>query len=107
MSTTATAPSPATTAQPAKAASPAWTLSRVEGQRLLAHPLFVFGLATSLAAIMLADSDVIERSAMLSGDCFVMLGGALWTFLAAFLATSREGRDAPPGAAAATAQPCA
>jgi hypothetical protein len=31
---------------------------------------------------------------MLSGDCFVMVGGALWTYFAAFLATSRERRDA-------------
>ena len=71
-----------------------WTLARIEGRRLLTHPLFLFGLATSLAALLLADSDALERSSMLSGDCVVMLGGAIWTFIVAFLATSRERRDA-------------
>ena len=33
----------------------------------------------------------------LAGDCFVMLGGAIWTFLATFLAASREPRDGARG----------
>jgi ABC-2 type transport system ATP-binding protein len=92
--------SSATIAAPAAAAPPAararsirWTLARFEGRRLLLHPLFLFGMATTIAALALARSFAAERSMMLSGDCFVMLGGALWTYLAAFLAMSRERRD--------------
>lgn len=75
-------------------ASARWALARVEARRLVTHPLFVFGMATSVAALALADSDVSERSTMLSGDCFVVLGGAIWTFIVTFLAASRADRDA-------------
>lgn len=75
------------------AGSVRWALARVESRRLVAHPLFVLGMATSVVALVLANSDVIERSSMLAGDCFVLAGGAVWTFLVACLATSRERRD--------------
>jgi hypothetical protein len=78
---------------PARARSVRWALARVEGRRLLAHPLFALGMATSLAAIALANSDATERSVMLAGDCFVLFGGAVWTFLVACLAAGRERRD--------------
>jgi hypothetical protein len=37
--------------------------------------------------------DRTEIVSFLAGDCFVMLGAAIWTFLVAFLAASREHRD--------------
>ena len=77
-----------------------WALARVEGRRLLTHPVFGLGMATSVAALALASGrlpvgamDRTETVSFLAGDCFVMLGGAIWTFFAAYLATSREHRD--------------
>lgn len=77
-----------------------WALARVEGRRLLVHPVFLLGIALTVATLALASgrlpfgaSDYSETTSMLAGDCFVMLGGALWTFLATFLAVSRERRD--------------
>lgn len=93
---TAAAPVIVAAASPAAAppTSVRWALTRAEGRRLVTHPLFVFGMLTSLTALVLADGDAWERSSMLSGDCFVMVGGALWTFVVAFLAVGRERRDA-------------
>jgi hypothetical protein len=82
---------PRSTAVPGR--SVRWALARVEARRLLAHPLFRVGMVTSLAGIALANSDAMARADLLVGDCFVLFGGAIWTFLAAYLATSRERRD--------------
>jgi hypothetical protein len=94
MSTAAmSAPAIATSTAAPRPGSVRWALTRAEGRRLVTHPLFLFGLATSLTALVLADSFATERAAMLSGDCFVMLGAAMWTFIVTFLAVSREPRD--------------
>ena len=81
-------------------------LARVEGARLLRHPIFLVGMATTTAAIVLASGELVrsgvslgafdrtETVNFLAGDCVVMLGAAFWTFLATFLAASRERRDA-------------
>jgi hypothetical protein len=82
-----------------------WSLARAEGRRLLRHPLFAIGMLTTGAALVLASgrladagipagaSDKTEIVNFLAGDCVVMLGAASWTFLASFLAASRERRD--------------
>jgi hypothetical protein len=103
MSTATIAPTPPPAIVPAAPPRPSsvrWTLARVEGRRLLAHPFFLLGMATSVVAVALASgrlpigaSDSSDTTSMLAGDCFVMLGGAIWTFLVAFLAASRERRD--------------
>ena len=58
------------------------------------HPLFVLGMATSLAVIALSSDDANPQSHMLAGDCFVLFGGAFWTFLVAFLAARARRDDA-------------
>jgi len=94
MSTAAmSAPTIATSTPAPRPASVRWALTRAEGRRLVTHPLFLFGMATSLTALVLADSYAAEHAAMLSGDCFVMVGAAMWTFIVTFLAVSREPRD--------------
>jgi hypothetical protein len=89
-------------AVPPRTRSVRWALARVEGRRMLRHPIFLFGMATSVIGLALftgrlpgpiGASDYSETPSMLAGDCFSMVGGALWTFVAAFLATSRAGRD--------------
>jgi hypothetical protein len=77
-----------------------WALARVEARRLVRHPLFLLGMTISIVALALASSrlpfgalDGTDIPAMLAGDCFVVLGAALWTFVVAYLATSRERRD--------------
>lgn len=87
------APAIATSTAAPRPRSLRWALTRVEGRRLVTHPLFMFGMATSLTALVLADSFATERAAMLSGDCFVMVGAAMWTFIVTFLAVSRGPRD--------------
>ena len=47
--------------------------------------------------IAMGAADRTEIVNFLAGDCFVMLGAAFWTFLATFLAASRERRDARGG----------
>lgn len=81
-------------------------LARVEGGRLLRHPIFLLGMATTTTAIVLASGELVragvplgasdrtETVNFLAGDCVVMLGAAFWTFLATFLAASRARRDA-------------
>jgi hypothetical protein len=101
MSTAAIAASPSPAVEPvARSRSVRWALARVEGRRLITHPIFMLGMATSATALALASgrlpigaADRSESVNMLAGDCFVMLGGAFWTFLVAFLAASRERRD--------------
>ena len=80
-------------------------LARAEGVRLVRHPIFLLGMATTTAAIVLASGELVRAGValgasdrtevvnFLAGDCFVMLGAAFWTFLATFLAASRERRD--------------
>ncbi len=106
MSAAAATPAPVARARAARPRSALWPLARAEGRRLLRHPLFLLGAATTLAFIVLASgelarhgipagaSDRTEVVNFLAGDVFVMLGGAFWTFLATFLAASRERRDA-------------
>ncbi len=91
---------PRAAAVPPRARSVRWALARVEGRRMLRHPVFLFGMATSVTALALytgrlpfGASDFSETPSALAGDCFSMLGGALWTFVAAFLVVSRVGRD--------------
>jgi hypothetical protein len=101
MSAAAIASSHPPAAEPvARSRTVRWALVRVEGRRLLRHPLFLLGMATSVTALALSSArlpigaaDKSESVNMLAGDCFVMLGGAFWTFLVAFLAASRERRD--------------
>ena len=69
-----------------------WALARVEGRRLLLHPIFVLGVVYFIfVAIVFGRQDA--RTAVIA-----LGGGFAWitiatTFLAAFLATSREQRD--------------
>jgi len=95
-----TPPPAAATAPPPRPGAVRWALARVEGRRLLRHPLFLLGMGTSIVALALTsgrlpigNSDLSATPSALAGDCFVLLGGAIWTFLAAFLATSRDRRD--------------
>jgi hypothetical protein len=106
MSAAAATPVPAAKVRAGRPQSALWPLARVEGRRLLRHPLFLLGMATAITFIVLASgelarhgvpagaSDRTEIVNFLAGDVFVMLGAAFWTFLAAFLAASRERRDA-------------
>ena len=79
-----------------------WSLTRAEGRRLLCHPVFLLGMAISSATLIVAnanttpDDGVLEQAIVdfLVGDSFLMVGAAMWTFLATFLAASRERRDA-------------
>jgi hypothetical protein len=98
--TSAQRPAAAAHTAPPPARAVRWALARVEGRRLLRHPIFLLGIALSIATLALATgrlpfgaSDYSETPSMLAGDCFVMLGAALWTFVAVFLAASRERRD--------------
>ena len=105
MTTTSITPAAAAKARPARRRSALWPLARAEGRRLLRHPLFLLGMATAVVFVVLASgeldrrgiaagaSDRTEVSNFLAGDVFVMLGAAFWTFLATFLAASRERRD--------------
>ncbi len=93
-------PSAAARVAPPPARAIRWAIARAEGRRLLRHPVFLLGMALSVVTLALATgrlpfgaSDYSETPSMLAGDCFVMLGAACWTFLAAFLAASRERRD--------------
>lgn len=69
-----------------------WTLARVEGRRLLMHPLFLLGMAGSV--LILATTSDDGRISTLGGYCFTFVGAAIWTCLAAGLAAGREHRDA-------------
>jgi hypothetical protein len=78
-----------------------WALARVEGRHLLKHPVFGVGMAIAAVPLGLAGARIpvlaVDRTdtvSFLAGDCFAMLGGgAIWTFLVAYLAVSRERRD--------------
>ena len=94
--------SAATTIAPAAAARPAsrprrrsirWALARVEGRRLLGHPLFLLGMTTAAVTLALP----IQRGDDLfglAGGCFTSFGISGWLLLAPCFATSRARRDA-------------
>ncbi len=94
---TATSIAPAATAAGLAAVRPGqgpvrWALVRVEGRRLLTHPLFLAGMAGSI--VILATTSDDGRISTLGGYCFTFVGAAIWTCLAAGLAAGREHRDA-------------
>jgi len=87
----------ATPATSARQSSVRWALARVEGRRLLTHPLFVLGMtlvvALSLLSLGAAGIDTGgQRLYELAGGVFSSFG-AIWMFLVTCLAASRERRD--------------
>lgn len=68
-----------------------WALARAEGRRLLAHPLFVLGMALSVVLVLTGGSDSLST---IAGGYLLFVGGAIWTFVVTCLAASRERRDA-------------
>lgn len=98
--TSATPPAAPVRTAPPPVRAVRWALTRVEGRRLLRHPIFLLGMALSAVTLALATGrlpfgalDYSATPSMLAGDCFVVVGGALWTFLAVFLAVTRDRRD--------------
>ena len=71
-----------------------WALTRVEGRRLVLHPLFLLGVAFSVLFFVTTDSQSVDRYQDPAGFAFQQPGIALWTFLVAFLAAQRARRDA-------------
>jgi hypothetical protein len=106
MSAAAVTPAPAATARAPRVRSALWPLAHAEGRRLVRHPLFLLGMAATITFAVIASGELVrhgialgaadstEIANFLAGDVFVMLGAAFWTFLATFLAASRERRDA-------------
>ncbi len=76
---------------PQRHGSVRWALTRFEARRLLAHPLFLAGMAGSV--LILATTSDNGRISTLGGYCFTFVGAAIWTCLAAGLAAGRERRD--------------
>ena len=98
--TSATPPAAPVRTAPPPVRAVRWALTRVEGRRLLRHPIFLLGMALSAVTLALMTGrlpfgalDYSATPSMLAGDCFVVVGGALWTFLAVFLAVTRDRRD--------------
>lgn len=71
-----------------------WALTRVEGRRLVLHPLFLLGVAFSVLLFVTTDSQSVDRYQDPAGFAFQQPGIAMWTFLVAFLAAQRARRDA-------------
>ena len=97
MTTVSMARAPASAAAPAappSGSSVRWALARVEGHRLLAHPLFMLGGALSTLFFAASSTDGSDSLFALAGGFFVVLGGAVGTFPVACLAASRARRDA-------------
>jgi hypothetical protein len=102
MSTASAAPAPRAAAPASRPRSALGALTRAEGRRLLRHPVFLLGLVTTTATLVVANGNSPnaggvfqqEIADFLAGNCFTLAGGAVWTFLATFLAVSRERRDA-------------
>ena len=69
-----------------------WALARFEARRLLRHPLFLAGIAGSVA--ILATTSDVGRVSTLAGYCFTFVGAAIWTCFAVGLAAGRQRRDA-------------
>ena len=98
--TSATPPAAPVRTAPPPVRAVRWALTRVEGRRLLRHPIFLLGMALSAVTLALMTGrlpfgalDYSATPSMLAGDCFVVVGGALWTLLATFLAVTRDRRD--------------
>lgn len=88
-------PAPATTAVPQMRDRRAavLALARVEGRRLLLHPLFLLGLGCSgLILAVFADRSTFEYWNLL-GAALLFAGLAPWTLLVAFLGAQRAHRD--------------
>lgn len=87
---------PAAAARPASASrqrSVRWALARVEGRRLLVHPLFLLAMATAAVTLALPIQGGDDLFG-LAGGCFTSLGISSWLFLVPCLAASRARRDA-------------
>lgn len=94
LATPARARSAAVTAGPPSRHPGLWALTRVEGRRLVLHPLFLLGVAFSVLLFVTTDSQSVDRYQDPAGFAFQAPGIALWTFLVAFLAAQRARRDA-------------
>lgn len=95
MSTTTIAPPAAAATTATAAARPAavrWALARVEGRRLLTHPLLLLGMAFTVV-LMAINPDAGDRLELISGTGFTFMGAAIWLLLVAGLAASRARRD--------------
>jgi len=77
-----------------RASSVRWALARVEGHRLLRHPLFLLGMAGSVLVLAVGGADNGDDLWSLSGSCFLYVGAGMWVFVVASLGASRERRDA-------------
>lgn len=86
---TAATSDPATTPDRAAARR---ALARVEGRRLVTHPLFLLGMTLSTLMTVVG---ALEGGGLfaLAGGSFAFVGAGLWTFAVACLATSRARRD--------------
>lgn len=82
-----------------------WALARVEGRRLIRHPLFGLGCVIStLILVIFRDGSPYEYWNLL-GAALLFGGLAPWTLLVTFLATQRERRDGASDLYRATALP--
>lgn len=101
MSAASATPAPGAGARATRPRSTLLALTRAEGLRLLRHPLFLIGMAFSIVILAQATTNSPneggafqqEIADFLAGDCFLFIGAAIWTFLATYLAVSRERRD--------------
>ncbi len=101
MSAASVTPAPGDGARATRPRSALLALTRAEGLRLLRHPLFLIGMAISIVILAQATTNSPNEGGafqqeivdFLAGDCFLFIGAAIWTFLATFLAISRERRD--------------
>lgn len=74
----------------ARSRSTRWALAHVEGRRLVTHPIFLLGIAAMAAqALAMPDAHAPADPSIL----FAIEGAGICTFLAMFLAASREQRD--------------
>ena len=101
MSAASITPAPRATVRAARPRSALRALTRAEGRRLLRHPIFLLGMTLSAVILALATTNSPSEGGdfqqeivhFLVGNCFLFIGAAIWTFLATFLASSRERRD--------------
>lgn len=70
-----------------------WSLARVEGRRLVRHPLFVLGWVISTLILVIFHGDSTYEYWNLLGAAVLFGGLATWTLLVSFLAAQRERRD--------------
>lgn len=64
-----------------------WALARIEGQRLVRHPIFLLGLAVTTAQMLMTPQPPSSPGILFA------INGAICTFLVTFLAASRAQRD--------------